>query len=393
MKYSPFLLLSICWSVSARPTRRATFTLQNGEDAIALNNKFRTLTADSACTAGQNACIGNKFAQCNGGKFATEPCGAGTICAALPLVNSAGTSITCTTQSDLDARIAATGAKDANASVNQSAPPAANHTATTSKGSTTTAKAKAPNGSSTDAQSSLTLDPSVISTGFDNDGQDVPAAGQVASLTSRNNFINFCATVPKLPLTNGKQVTSGSCNTAPMGVIPSSSKMPSSKFTFPQNGAKIHANKNFTITMAIQNLETGHFVNAEQNYFAAPQQVNNQGQIIGHSHVVVEKLAAIDQITLTNPSQFAFFKGLNDAAANGVLSAVVSGGLPAGFYKLSSINSAANHQPVLAPIAQHGSLDDAVYFTVTNDDTNDSGSGKSTTTSSSTTNKKPTNHQ
>ena len=29
---------------------------------------------------------------------------------------------------------------------------------------------------------------------------------------------------------------------------------------------------------------------------------------------------------------------------------------------MSSINSAANHQPVLLGVAQHGSLDDAVYF-------------------------------
>ena len=116
--------------------------------------------------------------------------------------------------------------------------------------------------------------------------------------------------------------------------------------------------------MAIRNLATGHFVNAEENYFAAPQQVNKQGLIVGHSHVVIEKLAAIDQITLTNPSKFAFFKGLNNAAVNGVLSAEVTGGLPAGFYKLSSINTAANHQPVLVPIAQHGSLDDAVYVSL-----------------------------
>ena len=34
-------------------------------------------------------------------------------CAALPLVNSAGTSVTCTTAADRDARIAATGAKAA----------------------------------------------------------------------------------------------------------------------------------------------------------------------------------------------------------------------------------------------------------------------------------------
>jgi len=92
--------------------------------------------------------------------------------------------------------------------------------------------------------------------------------------------------------------------------------------------------------------------------------VNGQGQIIGHSHVVVELLTALDQTTPTDPTKFAFFKGLNSPAANGILSADVTNGLPAGAYKLSSINSAANHQPVLVAIAQHGSLDDAIYFTV-----------------------------
>lgn len=138
--------------------------------------------------------------------------------------------------------------------------------------------------------------------------------------------------------------------------------MPSAKFTFPSNGdTSITENTAFTISMAIQNFESGNFVNADENYFAAPQQVNGQGQIIGHSHVVVESLSALDQTTPTNPKVFAFFKGLNAAAVNGILTADVTAGLPAGFYKLSSINTAANHQPVLVPIAQHGSLDDAVY--------------------------------
>lgn len=137
--------------------------------------------------------------------------------------------------------------------------------------------------------------------------------------------------------------------------------MPSSKFTNPKNFQDIPANQAFTITMAIQNMETGNFVNAQQNYFSAPQQLNAQGQIRGHSHVVVELLSAIDQTTPTNPSKFAFFKGLNAPASGGILSADVTNGLPAGVYKLSSINTAANHQPVIVPIAQHGSLDDAVY--------------------------------
>ncbi|KAI0632816.1 hypothetical protein C8Q77DRAFT_848008 [Trametes polyzona] len=119
------------------------------------------------------------------------------------------------------------------------------------------------------------------------------------------------------------------------------------------------------VEMAIKNLETGHFTNAQENYFAAPQVLNAQGVIQGHSHVVIEKLNSLDQTTPTDPNKFAFFKGLNDKAVNGVLSVQVDGGLPAGFYRIASINSAANHQPALVPIAQHGSLDDMAYFTVT----------------------------
>jgi len=226
-----------------------------------------------------------------------------------------------------------------------------------------------------DPQKSLTLDPKVIATGFANDGQDVPAAGQVKSLTSTNNFINFCLTVPNLPITNGKQITTGSCNPAPIGVIPSVDNMPSSKFTFPANFGTVKENTAFTISMAIQNMQTGFFVNAQENYFAAPQTLNAQGQIQGHSHVVVEQLSAIDQTTPTDPRKFAFFKGLNAAAAGGKLTADVTSGLPAGFYKLSSINSASNHQPVIVPIAQHGSLDDAIYFTVTADGNPAAGAG------------------
>ncbi|KAF8641232.1 hypothetical protein AX17_000866 [Amanita inopinata Kibby_2008] len=216
-----------------------------------------------------------------------------------------------------------------------------------------------------DPQTSLTLDPKVIATGFANNGQDVPAQGQVPSLTSTNNFINFCLTVPNLPITNGKQIQTGSCNPAPIGAIPSVDKMPSSKFVNPKNGDTISANQNFQIQMAIKNLETGNFVNAQENYFAAPQQLNNQGLIVGHSHVVVEQLGSLSQTTPTDPTKFAFFKGLNEAAQGGILSAAVTNGLPAGAYRLCSINAAANHQPAIVPIAQHGSLDDCVYFTAT----------------------------
>jgi len=221
------------------------------------------------------------------------------------------------------------------------------------------------NNNNNNPQDSRVLSPQVIAAGFEQNGQETPTAGQVASLTSSNNFINFCLTVPNLPITNGKQISTGSCNPAPMGIIPSTANMPSAKFIFPPNGGTIQANTNFTVQMAIQGMQTGFFVNAEANYFAAPQQLNAQGQIQGHSHVVIEPLSSLTQNTPTNPTKFAFFKGLNSPAVNGVLTAAVAGGLPAGTYKISSINTAANHQPVLVPVAQHGSLDDVVYFTVT----------------------------
>ncbi|RPD53902.1 hypothetical protein L227DRAFT_616589 [Lentinus tigrinus ALCF2SS1-6] len=416
-------------AASAGPVHfgRASFTLQNGKDALALNQKFATLNANSPCTAGENACIGTQFAQCVNGKFVTTPCAGGLTCAALPLVNSPGTSITCTTSADRDARIAATGATRRRRDDEQNGPEAlrakkgaagaggrgANRggkggkggkgaaasqaaSKTTAAASTNAAAAASAAGSSAvassaaatstasagdnaangtaaagtqagsdggDPQKSLTLLQSVIATGFANDGQDQPEAGQVPSLTSTNNFINFCATVSDKKITNGQQIKEGSCNPAPMGVIAATTNMPSSKFVFPTNNGKVPANQNFTVKMAIKNLETGNFVNANANYFSAPQQVNAQGNIKGHSHIVIEQLPAIDSTAPTDPTNFAFFKGLNAKDQGGVLSADVAG-LPAGVYRMASINTAANHQPALVAVAQHGSLDDMIYFTV-----------------------------
>ncbi|KAJ7085112.1 hypothetical protein B0H15DRAFT_847170 [Mycena belliarum] len=217
-----------------------------------------------------------------------------------------------------------------------------------------------------DLQSSLTLDPSVINKGFADNGQNPPTAGQTASSTSTNNYINFCAlTLPRTPLTNGLQITSGSCNQAPIGLIPAAANMPSAKFVFPPNGGSVKADAAFTAQLAVRNIQTGVFTNAQKTYFAGPQTLNAQGLIIGHSHIVIEKLTALDQTTPTDPQKFAFFKGVDDPASAGVLSAAVSAGVPAGAYRICSINSAANHQPVIVPVAQHGMLDDCSYFTAT----------------------------
>ncbi|EKM52607.1 uncharacterized protein PHACADRAFT_261147 [Phanerochaete carnosa HHB-10118-sp] len=220
---------------------------------------------------------------------------------------------------------------------------------------------------SSDPQTSLTLDPRVIATGFESNGQQTPTAGQVASLTSSNNFINYCLTVPNLPITNGQQIQTGSCNPAPIGVVAATTNMPSAKFVFPTNLATLKANTSFTVQMNINNLDTGNFVNPDTNFLAAPQAVNTQGDIIGHSHIVIEAIDSLTSTTPTNPTAFAFFVGLNAPAANGILTANVTSGIPTGTYRMASINTNANHAPVIVAVAQHGSLDDQIYFTVTDD--------------------------
>ena len=208
----------------------------------------------------------------------------------------------------------------------------------------------------------VALDPSVIATGFEQNGQETPAAGQVASLTCSNNFINFCATVPNVPITNGQQIKTGSCNPAPMGIIAATTNMPSSKFVNPVNGQNVAAaNTPFTMTIAVNNLNTGNFVNADANYYSAPQQVDGTGNIIGHTHMTVQAVPSFTSTAPLDPNTFAFFKGVNQAATNGQLSEPVTAGLPAGTYRACTINTDANHTPCLVAVAQHGFLDDCVY--------------------------------
>lgn len=93
--------------------------------------------------------------------------------------------------------------------------------------------------------------------------------------------------------------------------VPIVRRAPSSKWAAKNsNGGTVAANKAFTINMAVRGHSTGNFVNAQQNHFSAPQQLDNNGVVHGHSHVVVEKLTSHTQTTPTNPKTFAFFQGL-----------------------------------------------------------------------------------
>jgi len=324
---------SFCLIANAGPLVGRDVFLQNGKNAIALNTKFETLGSSSSCETNEIACVNDHLARCVDGHFVLAPCNAGLVCRASPNRGSPGTTIDCTTKYDNRRHILATRATLA---VDPSDP----------------------------SQSSLTLDLAVHSLGFQNTGQgNITSPGQVASLISSNNWINFCKTVNK-PLTNGLQIPGGSCNTAPIGVIPSKENMPSSKFIFPPNFAALAKGQEFTVQLAISHLDTGWFTNPTYTYMSAPQEVNANGDVIGHSHIVIEKLTGFGQTTPMDPTKFAFFKGLNDPAVNGVLSVNVTAGLPAGYYRISAIHTAMNHQPIALPVAQRGASGDMVYFSV-----------------------------
>jgi len=150
-----------------------------------------------------------------------------------------------------------------------------------------------------------------------------------------------------------------------MGQLPSTSNMISSIIINPQVGQTIPANKSFNITVQISNLRAGYLVNPTTNYYTAPQELDEKGRIIGHCHVVVDSIGNLYSSTPPNPTEFVFFKGIDDAGdGNGLLQTQLDEGLPAGVYRLCTMISARNHQPVTMPVAQRGAQDDCTKFVV-----------------------------
>jgi hypothetical protein len=160
-----------------------------------------------------------------------------------------------------------------------------------------------------------------------------------------------------------------------MGDIPSKSNMVSSIITFPtQGGADVQADTTFDIKVQMANFVAGTFTNADNTYYSAPQQLQG-GKVVGHTHVTVQDLGnTLNPTTPLDATQFAFFKGINDAGdGKGGLSATVTGGLPAGNYRVCTMASSSNHQLVLMPVAQRGASDDCTKFTVSAGNNNNGG--------------------
>ncbi|CAK7233296.1 hypothetical protein SCUCBS95973_008547 [Sporothrix curviconia] len=241
--------------------------------------------------------------------------------------------------------------------------------------------------------SSTCLDANALQTGSFVTGQlnDVPAAGQSNSDTDKANFINFCS---GSTLTNGLQVKTGSCNGIVMGKIPATTNMVSTVILNPKLNDNLDEDTTFNVTLTVANLNLGVFTNATSTYYSAPQDLDDSnGSIIGHTHVTIQDVGSSFQFTTPlDATTFVFFKGIDDAGnGQGTVTTAVTGGLPAGNYRVCSLSSSANHQPVLMPVAQRGSQDDCRYFSVgassststTTTTTNNAGTSGSDTTSSS----------
>jgi hypothetical protein len=152
-----------------------------------------------------------------------------------------------------------------------------------------------------------------------------------------------------------------------MGDIPAKTSMVSGIIIFPpqQQAAVVQEGTTFNITVQTANLVAGSFTNAAASYYSAPQQLVG-GKVQGHTHVTVQDLGkSLNPTQALDATQFAFFKGINDAGnGQGLLTATVTDGLPAGNYRVCTMSSASNHQPVLMPIAQRGAQDDCTKFVV-----------------------------
>ena len=144
-----------------------------------------------------------------------------------------------------------------------------------------------------------------------------------------------------------------------MGDIPAKTNMVSTVILSPQNLQDLTANQSFNVSLQVSNLQAGAFTNATSTYYAAPQALNSAGNIIGHVHVTIQDMGSLNPTIPPDPTVFAFFKGIDDAGnGKGLLQAAVTGGLAAGTYRVCTMSSSSNHQPVLMPVSYLPGLDD-----------------------------------
>lgn len=176
---------------------------------------------------------------------------------------------------------------------------------------------------------------------------------------------DFCKAVGGVQL-NGSQVPDGFCSSQIMGQIPSTEHMTSTIILTPRSEAILEPNKDFTVTIKINHLVTGKFSDPKSQYYLSPQKLDDSGAILGHSHLVVQRIDSSDDGDAPDARNFTFFHGFDDPASEGKYVQTVPG-LPTGRYRICTLSSSLSHQPVIMPVAKRGAPDDCIRITVNND--------------------------
>lgn len=179
---------------------------------------------------------------------------------------------------------------------------------------------------------------------------------------------SFCSSIGQGNITaNGTQVKTQSCSNTPMGTIPSFDNMISTLIRSPVNGAIVLIDQNITVRVQAININYGFFEDPIDEYYVSPQRVGANGNINGHTHIVIEKI--LDGGNFPDPRTPLFFEGLNDKSdETNSLSALVLGSVftdsGPGTYRICTITASQGHQSVLMPVARRGSTDDCIRIIV-----------------------------
>ncbi len=151
-----------------------------------------------------------------------------------------------------------------------------------------------------------------------------------------------------------------------MGKIPAKTNMISSVIISPDSTTVLQEGQDFNITVQCERSRCWLFHQRRRYLLRRPAGSQRPGRCHWpHSRHRPGPGQLLNPSTPPDPTQFAFFKGINDAGnGKGLLSASVAGGLPAGNFRVCTLTSASNHQPVIMPVAQRGAQDDCQRFVV-----------------------------
>ncbi|KAI9218581.1 hypothetical protein BC828DRAFT_399500 [Blastocladiella britannica] len=141
--------------------------------------------------------------------------------------------------------------------------------------------------------------------------------------------------------------------------------MVSSIILSPASGATIKASSDVTVAVRTQGMNLGFFEDPNTRYYTSPQTLDKQGNIEGHQHVTVQALGNAQAPPNPQTQALAFFKGLDQATNNGILSVTIPAGtLKPGLTRICTMTGTRGHQAVLMPVARRGAQDDCIRVTV-----------------------------